>query len=383
MILQLNRSIYGLKTSSKRWKQLLIDDYLVGGYHLRQLENNPCILMGKGLMILVHVDDCLILGTTANIVQLTKYLKTVLKFTLESATKFLGMEINITKENIIVKQKQYAEEILKYFRMQDSKPKSTPITPGTLLPTITAADHNTQIVATNNDKDPYLIGLGKLNYMLMTKPEISYAIHALARHNKHHDERHWTVMKQVVRYLQGVKDEGLTYRGGTENRLIGYTDASFATCETSKRSTSGRILFLDNNIISFKTKRQPIVSMSSCEAEMIAINALANDIMEMRKILDEMGFIKMPTSIIYTDSQSAISLILNQKPNHARSKHINLRKYRIRELIREGSIEIRFISGEENMADIFTKNTGRNIFERLKAKLYASNPHEGSETKST
>mmetsp|Transcript_5453 Transcript_5453/g.12192 ORF Transcript_5453/g.12192 Transcript_5453/m.12192 type:complete len:215 (-) Transcript_5453:100-744(-) len=206
-----------------------------------------------------------------------------------------------------------------------------------------------------------------------TKPELSFAIHYLSRFNKGNSTEHMKVMKGVAQYVKGVAQEGITFQANTKYQIRAYCDASFAMDEKAK-STSGRLIYLDNNLIHYATKVQSIVSMSSCEAELNSIVAAAMDLMELRHTLNELGIQHQPKSIIFTDSQAAVALIMSEKKTE-RSKHIDVRRYKLKEFMKGGNIEIKYIPGIINLSDITTKNCGVNVFTRLKDNRYIPRNH--------
>ena len=179
-----------------------------------------------------------------------------------------------------------------------------------------------------------------------------------------------------MEYIKGRKNSGLTFHPTSDFSIFAYSDASYAACSTTRKSTTGKAVFINNNLLTFGSKKQSIVAMSSCESEMIAIQDTAADVMELRHILDELTGKKPPPSIIYTDSQSAMSLIKNGRPSgRSRARHIDLRQFKIREWIREGFIELLYVPSNENIADLFTKPLPAAQFQRLRDRLLSSNPH--------
>ena len=138
--------------------------------------------------------------------------------------------------------------------------------------------------------------------------------------------------------------------------LTGFSDASYANCPTTRKSTSGLLIYLGNSPIFWKSRQQSLVTLSSCEAELVALTDLALEIVHLRRLLAELGIPQVMPTTIYTDSQSAQALLL-QAPGQQgkRSKHISVRYFKVREFITEGIISLKYIPTDSMLADGLTK----------------------------
>ena len=160
---------------------------------------------------------------------------------------------------------------------------------------------------------------------------------------------------------------GLWYPKETSMELTAYADADHAGCQDTRRSTSGGAEFLGNKLVSWSSKKQMSTSISSTEAEYIAMSSCCSQILWMRSQLSDYGF-KFNKIPMYCDNKSAIALCCNNV-QHFRSKHIDIRHHFIREQVEKGVVELYFVKTEYQLADIFTKALPRERFEFILPRL--------------
>ena len=178
------------------------------------------------------------------------------------------------------------------------------------------------------------------------------------------------MIRRILRYLAGAPSLGLIYDNNYKNSdgeviISGYCDADWGGDLNDRKSTTGYCTFINNNLISWNSKKQRTVALSSTEAEYMAINEVAKELMWLRIILKEMNINVKSPSILYVDNQSAIKISENDT-EHDRTKHIDIRYYFIRDLITNGEIKLHWVSTAEQLADIFTKPLGGTIFTNLR-----------------
>ncbi|GJY88526.1 retrovirus-related pol polyprotein from transposon TNT 1-94 [Tanacetum coccineum] len=166
-------------------------------------------------------------------------------------------------------------------------------------------------------------------------------------------KKHIEAVKRVFRYLQGTINMGLWYPKDTAMALTAYADADHAGCQDTRRSTSGSAQFLGDKLVSWSSKKQTSTSISSTEAEYIAMSGCCAQILWMRSQLSDYGFAYNHIPL-YCDNKSAIALCCNNV-QHSRSKHIDIRHHFIREQVEKGVVELYFVRTEYQLADIFTK----------------------------
>jgi hypothetical protein len=238
--------------------------------------------------------------------------------------------------------------------MDKCKPVETPIATGTKL------SKNDEGPAVNSTLYKRLVG--SLMYLTATRPDLMYVVSLISRFMESPKDSHWKVGKRILRYVAGTIDYGLWYTHSQDCTLIGYTDSDFAGSIDDRKSTSGYAFHLGTSLISWASQKQPIVSMSSAEAEYIATTTAACHAVWLKRLLKDMGHTETESTTIYCDNTSAIQL---SKHNvfHRKSKHIDTRYHFIRELVNNGEISLMFCGSKEQLADMFTKPLGTSAFE--------------------
>ena len=179
----------------------------------------------------------------------------------------LGMRVKRDRQTVTlsIDQRGYLEGVLKRFGMDECNPVSTPVEPGKEL---TKTDENEAGV----DTQRYQEIVGSLIYAaITTRPDITHAVNILSQQMAKPNNEHWSAAKRVLRYLKGTLDVGIVYRKSDNFELVGYSDADWAGCVDSRKSTSGYVFMLGGNVISWTSKKQPGVALSTTEAEYIAL----------------------------------------------------------------------------------------------------------------
>jgi hypothetical protein len=190
-----------------------------------------------------------------------------------------------------------------------------------------------------------------------TRPDLVFAVQQLAKWSHDPHEKHWKAGMRVLRYLKGTKDLGITYTRGNanENRLLGWADADWAACTATRRSTSGYISTLNGGGLSWKCRQQKSVATSTSEAEYVAASRASDDIVYLRRVLEEVGHKQTTPTPLYEDNRSCRMMSENPVSNE-RSKHIDYRIHALRERVSDGIVRLVDCASEDMLADIFTKN---------------------------
>ncbi|GJV15755.1 retrovirus-related pol polyprotein from transposon TNT 1-94 [Tanacetum coccineum] len=211
------------------------------------------------------------------------------------------------------------------------------------------------------DQTKYRSMIESLMYLTASRPDLLFAVCMCSRPTKKHLE----AVKQVFRYLQGTINMGLWYPKDTAMALTAYAD--HAGCQDTRRSTSGSAQFLGDKLVSWSSKKQTSMSISSTEAEYITMSGCCAQILWMRSQLSDYGFAynRIP---LYCDNKSFIALCCNNV-QHSRSKHIDIRHHFIREQVEKGVVELYFVRTEYQLADIFTKALPKERFEFILPRL--------------
>ncbi|XP_048623732.1 secreted RxLR effector protein 161-like [Brassica napus] len=209
--------------------------------------------------------------------------------------------------------------------------------------------------------------IGCLRYLLHTRPDLSFSVGVLSRYMQNPRDSHGVGMKQVLRYLQGSLAYGLVFESSKMKipKLVGYSDSSYNVDPDDGKSTTGHIFYIDNSPISWCSQKQEVVALSSCEAEFMAGTEAARQAIWLRDLLSEITGQQSEKVVIRIDNQSAIALTKNPV-FHGRSKHIHRRYHFIRECVENGQIEVEYVHGDKQKADILTKALGRIRFREMR-----------------
>ena len=219
--------------------------------------------------------------------------------------------------------------------------------------------------------------VGSLLYLTATRPDIMHGVSLISRFMDKPKEIHWKAGKRILRYIAGTMNFGILYAHSDHYKLIGYIDSDWVGSLDDKRSTLGHIFHLGSGAISWASKRKPIVTLSSAEAEYVAATSAACQAMWMRRVLSDLKYPQEEPTLIYCDNNSAISLLKNHV-FHQHSKDIDIRYHYIHELVNNGDICLMFCRSKKQLPDIFTKPLAKNVFEQFRASIGITDVH-GSE----
>ena len=369
-VCRLKRSLYGLKQSARCWNQV-IDGHLKSRGFL-QSQADPCIyyrcriIDGKQdvMIVAVYVDDAII---CANNVKTLSDEKDSLceRFEMDDRGELdyiLGMSVKRDRKNRIltIDQNLYLRDILKKFGMEDCRPVGTPVEPGKKFVKLIDEDE------AFDDIQLYQAAVGSLNYAaIATRPDLSVAVGMLSKFMSNPSKDHWCGIKRVLRYIRGTLDLGLQFTYSDEFRLCGFSDADWAGCLDTRKSTSGHVFRLGNATIGWRSKKQSIVALSSTESEYVALCAAAQETVWLRNLLKGVGHKQTDATVIYEDNQGAIALAKNPK-NHPRTKHIDVKYHYVRGTIEDDIISVRYCATNDMVADFMTKSLSKPLFEKFR-----------------
>ncbi|GKA62249.1 retrovirus-related pol polyprotein from transposon TNT 1-94 [Tanacetum coccineum] len=266
------------------------------------------------------------------------------------STLFIGLQISQNPRGIFINQSKYANEILKKFDLHKSDPVDTPMVERTKL--------DEDLSGIPVDQTQYRSMIGSLMYLTASRPDLVFAVCMCARYQSKPTKKHLEAVKRVFRYLQGTINMGLWYPKDTAMALTAYADADHAGCQDTRRSTSGSAQFLGDKLVSWSSKKQTSTSISSTEAEYIAMSGCCAQILWMRSQLSDYGFAYNHIPL-YCDNKSAIALCCNNV-QHSRSKHIDIRHHFIIEQVEKGVVELYFVRTEYQLADILLRHCPEN-----------------------
>eukprot|EP00253_Pinus_taeda_P020111 PITA_20111 len=326
-VCKLKRALYGLKQAPRGW-YTQIDSYFTGlGFSKSEADPNlyQIVVEGKLLIIVLYVDDLILTGNELLILSCKEDLAREFEMKdLGLLHYFLGLEIWQCSDGLFVSQGKYAQEILEKFNMHVCKPVDTPLPGGWRKEEATSAELS----------------------QAMVKPTKLF----------------WKAGKHVLHYIRGTSGYGLWYRQEDEVKLCGFTDADWVGSPTDRKSTSGGIFSIGSRVVSWYSRKQRFVALSSTEANYMAASLAACEAIWMRKILVRLFGSHLDPTMIYCDNQTCIKLSANPV-FHDRSKHIDIRYHHIRDCAQRRIMLLSYIPTEDQDANILTKTLTRRKFE--------------------
>lgn len=378
-VYQLLRNLYGTHQAGALWQKLLNEK--LTGIGLKATGADPCVYYrsSDGAMAAMHVDDMLSVvpketrsggsGRESMVAEIGNLFKVADN---TDKGRFLGVRITHDEDRGVVQmsQREYFETILARFGLSDCNPAVTPLAPGCVLSKEDCPDVETaegrQRAATIAKWD-YQGMVGCLMWaMLATRPDIAYAVQTLSKYMKNPGEAHCVAAKHCLRYIAGTRDKGITYRRG-DITPWGYTDADWGSSPDDRRSVSGFVFLMAGGAVSWSSKRQPTVALSTAEAEYMAASHGAKEAMWLRRLVADTGG-ELNSVRVLGDNQGAIALTKNPV-FHARTKHIDIHHHFVRERVSEGSVVAEYVPTGENIADAMTKALPRPAFTKCRAAM--------------
>lgn len=316
-VCHLKKALYGLKQAPRAWCSELKNFLLQTGFHNSLVDTSLFILKLSDafVYVLVYVDDILMTGTNTQMVQrvideLSR------KFSIKDMgdlSYFLGIEARRTPQGLHLMQKKYIIDLLRKTNMLNAKPVSTPLPSSPKL-----SLHSGHKLS---DPHEYRRVVGSLQYLALTRPDISYAVNCLSQFMHNPTTDHWIAVKRVLRYLSGALGHGIFLRKQVNANLHAFFDADWAGDSDDYVSTNGFIIYLGNQPISWTSKKQQGVARSSTEAEYRSVANTAAELRWICSLLTELGVAISTTPTVYWDNIGATYLCANPV-FHSRMKHI-------------------------------------------------------------
>ncbi|WVZ88670.1 hypothetical protein U9M48_035162 [Paspalum notatum var. saurae] len=360
-VYRLSKALYGLKQAPRAWYERLRDFLIEKGFTIGRVDTTLFIKKTDNDLFVcqVYVDD-IIFGST-NEEYCTEFGKMMAKefemSMIGELTFFLGFQIKQLREGTFIYQEKYTRDLLKRFKMDDCKPIETPMATNIKL------DPDESGIKV--DQTLYRSMIGSLLYLCASRPDIMFSVCLYARFQADPKESHLTAVKRILRYLKHTPSIGLWYPKGVSFELLGYTDSDFAGCRVERKSTSGGCYLLGCSLVSWSSKKQNCVSLSTAEAEYIAAGSSCAQLLYMKQTLKDYG-VELTRIPLLCDNESAVKLT-NNPVQHSRTKHIDICHHFIRDHAAKGDILLRNVG--EQLADIFTKPLDESNFCRLRSEL--------------
>ena len=382
-VLLLKKALYGTRQAPREWNTKFNSSIINLGF--RKLVKDSCVYIRKSntghfIILTIFVDD----STGAYHKEDEKeWLEIKSKLESEYTIKDLGdaewiLGMRIIRDRnlntIKLNQSVYVEKVLKKFGMSKSHSVSIPLDPSYRLGINDCPINEEEKL--HMKQFPYREVVGSLQYLCYsTRPDINFAVNLLSRYSINPGMKHWLAAKHLLQYLKGTIDYGLefNYSNGISRNskleITSYSDSDWGGDLDERKSTTGYFVLLNNNIVSWASKKQSTVALSSAEAEYMAITGTGMEILWIIHFLTELElYTQTKPIILYTDSNSATA-IANNDVNHGRTKHIDIKHHWIRDQINNNIIVLNYIPTSEQIADIHTKALTRTVFEKFRNRI--------------
>lgn len=359
-ICKLVKSLYGLKQAPRAWNSTF--DRFLQSFGLKQSSNDPCLYVSQTLFLVLYVDDGLIAAQSGEEAdRLIQAMQQHFDVKTSEAQFYLGLQIERNHEQCAIKihQQTYIWAILEKFQMIDCNPVYTPAEAGKVL------SKNSDVKA----NVPYRQIIGSLMYLTVsTRPDIAFIVGKLCQHLDNPSFDHWYAAKRVLAYLKATSDHGIVYYGASDPILRVFTDADYAMCVDTRKSTSGVVITFLESPIAWISHKQGVVADSTTYAEYIAAHDGAREVVWIRRLLSDFWCKQTGPTDLFCDNEAAIKLITNPQ-FHQRTKHIDTQFHYVRDVYGNNQINIVPISTKGQLADLFTKPLPQPTFHHLKELL--------------
>jgi hypothetical protein len=349
---QLLKALYGLRQAPNVWNKDFDKTMVDLGFMRLKTDTSLYVRTNDGnpIYVLVYVDDLII--TTQKLSDMNSF-KDELKQRYElkdfkDLEFVLGMLWIRDRKNrrSVLSQGRFAADVLERFQMTDCNPAHIP-----METSIDLTASSTPL----EDVQKYQEVVGSLIYLTTcTRPDLSYAVGVAARYMAKPEELHWKMVKRILRYLQGTQGLGLVLDGSKGMDISCYADANWAGDVATRRSTTGFLVKIGNCPVSWSSKRQTTVALSTTEAEYMSVSAATQEVVWIRNLLEELGLKPTGPTTVYQDNQGAIAMSKNPV-QHGRTKHIDIRHHYVRDCVELKKIRLEYISTKKMIADVFTK----------------------------
>ncbi|CAM8966812.1 unnamed protein product [Rhodiola kirilowii] len=367
-VCKLIKSLYGLKQASRQWFAKFSSSLVEFGFQ-SSLNDYSLFTLTRGsvfLILLVYVDDVIITGNSEELISEVKMFIHE-KFRIKDLGQlkyFLGLEVARSTDGIFLHQRKYALELLEEHNLTDCKPAKTPM----------RLKHNLSMSAAVVMTDPlhYRRLVAKLIYLTITRPDLAYSVHILSQFMQHPTEEHHTAALRLLRYVKAAPAQGIYFSAISDLTLSAYCDADWAACPLTRRSITGHCVLLGPCAISWKTKKQQVVSRSSAESEYRSMAAVCCELTWLARLISDMGVVVAAPIHLFCDNKAAIHIAHNPV-FHERTKHVELDCHLVRSHVILKFILPLHINTSDQPADIFTKPLTREQLRLLCSKLGVSN----------
>lgn len=370
--MQIREKLVRFKAISEMLEIFFIE--FLNSFKFQQLKSDQSVFIGvledNVVYLALYVDDGLLLSKSKQAInKLMKHLKEKFKVTTEidsDVKQFVGMQItdDSTTNTVTLHQRPYIIKLLEKFNLKEANSVTVPAEPGLYLK---IPDGNTN----HDEKQPYREAVGSLIFLAtVSRPDITYAVNQVSRFLNNWTDEHWTAVKRIFRYLKGTLNYKITYKKTictNKSQVCGFTDADYAGCQDTRKSTSGYIFIMGNGPVTWKSQKQNVVAQSTTEAEYLALALGTKEALWIQSFLKELG-LQESTVQLNVDNQSTIKLTQGHQ-FHPRTKHIDVKVHFVRDECEKGNIRVSYVKSSDQLADMLTKPMTKAVLNNLIEKL--------------
>ena len=363
----MKKSIYGVRQSGRLWYHTLKKFLIREGFTSSFVDN--CLytkhVNNEKLLIIVWVDDIIIAASNTTLLNSIKnsFCNRFKTHDLDQLSYFLGIQFKFHDNCITMDQTSYLKNVLSQFNMSNCQDKPIPCD-------LSVNKSNKSDSSSSKElDDPKLFReiIGRLIYaMTNTRPDLCYAVTKLSQHLNKPTYANLNMTKFILKYVKASLDYNLCYsKTDSDLKLNGYCNSDWGGSQDRKSISGYCFMFNSNALISWKSRKQNIVALSTCEAEYVALTAAIQESNFLNQLYRDMQNTDKLTVPIFVDNQGAIALAQNHA-YHQRSKHISIKYHYIRSEIQNLSVSMHYFPSAENKTDIFTKPSSKQRFNQFK-----------------
>ena len=363
-VCRLRKALYGLKQAPRAWFEKFSTVITTLGFRASNHDSAlfvRCTSAGR-IILSLYVDDMIITGDDHDGIESLKR-DLAIRFAMKDLgllRYFLGIEVAQSPKGYLLSQTKYISDLFERARLTDNRTTDTPIE--------TNAKYSPTDGVPLSDPSLYRTIVGSLVYLTVTRPDIAHAVHVVSQFVTAPSSVHWGAVLRILRYLRGTQFRTLAFPSTSSLELRAYSDANWDSDIYDRKSTAGYCVFLGDSLISWKSKKQDVVSRSSTESEYRAMAIATCEVVWLRWLLADMGvYISRPTPLC-CDNESAI-MIAKNSVFHERTKHIEIDCHFTRHHLQKGTISLPYVPSKLQIADILTKPLSASRFHFLADKL--------------
>jgi len=353
----LKKSLYGLKQASRKWCAKLTGSLLNNGF-IQSSSDHSLFMKEVGfsfMALLVYVDDIILAGNNVNHMNEVKHFLNE-NFRIKDLGQlsfFLGLEVTRSRKGIYINQRKYALHILENPGMLAAKPCYSPM------------EKNAKILFAQNgsicEEESYCRSIGRLLYLTNTRPDINYTIQFLSQFMQVPNEHHHKAINRVLKYIKASPARYVFFPCENNLQLKAFSDSDWASCDLTRKSTTGYCIYIGTSLISRKTKKQNTVSRSSSEAEYRALATTVCELQWLTFLLRDPQIDTVTPANLFCDNQDARHIATNPV-FHERTKHIDIDCHVVRKKLQAGLFHLLPIKGIKQPTYVFTKALDQSAF---------------------